>query len=281
MDDDRGRANVQSHGCRRAAGKPIAGDIGEAVGPGIAGVRRVGERTIGVQRQASVRWRAIAGQSGGKGQAVVIDILGQDTLGGAFRDGAVGLDPIGAGRRGRRRRPDVQRDRDGRPAAQAVAGYIGEAVGSRKAGDRRIGEGAIGVERQGSVGRPAIGRQRRRQGHAVVVDIIGQDALRGRLAQARARLDGIGVRHGGRSGRAHGQSDGGRGSAAGKVAGDIGEAVGADIAGGRRVGERTVGVQHQRAVRRPAIGGQRRAERQAVVVGVIGQHTLGGVHGQG
>ena len=72
----------------------------------------------------------------------------------------------------------------------------------------------------------------------------------------------------------HGQMDAGNIAVGAAVIGLVGEAVGAAVAGVRRVGERAVGVEPERAMRRA--GDQHGGERVAVGVGVVGQDALSG-----
>ena len=164
---------------------PVAGGVDEGVGDGFARaealyqrrgvVERVGVGAVGVQGQGSVK--PGLGNLGGERQGVVdIRVLRQrqgsrcgdlSVLGGRCGGCGDGRDVIGA--------PDGDGQGVGAGAAVPVRDGIGEHVGGGFSGPepldggrgvvQRIGVGAVGVQRQGSVRSVGVGQGR--EGHGV------------------------------------------------------------------------------------------------------------------
>src|SRR5204862_7083088 len=104
---------------------------------------------------------------------------------------------------------------------------------------------------------------------AVGVGVVGE-----RVAADGGVLGGdrrVVLRHRGIVHRGDVDADGGDIAVGHAVIGLVGEAVGAVVVGGRRVGERAVGVQRQAAV--GGAGDQHRAQGVAIGIGVVGQHV--------
>ena len=167
------------------AAMPVAGGVDEGVGDGFARaealyqrrgvVERVGVGAVGVQGQGSVK--PGLGNLGGERQGVVdIRVLRQrqgsrcgdlSVLGGRCGGCGDGRDVIGA--------PDGDGQGVGAGAAVPVRDGIGEHVGGGFSGPepldggrgvvQRIGVGAVGVQRQGSVRSVGVGQGR--EGHGV------------------------------------------------------------------------------------------------------------------
>lgn len=228
------------------------GAVGERVGEAVSAHkiaaagqrrRRVAERAVLVERQSAVR----RGAGDGHGQRVAVGIVveGQharrrhrqrlavaDVIGGTLPDGRL----IG----------DVDRHVGRRAGRGSVARRIREAVGADKSGVRCIGERAVGIQTE-----RAVGRRGRHAGHeriSLVAVVVGQHAAIDGHRQRMVVEHGVTVRRGHRRSVIHRQRHGGRRAGRAPFQRLIGEAVAPREAGRRRVAERAVGVQGQRAV---------------------------------
>ena len=258
---DRGHRDAD----RRGGATPLAvGEaVGEAVGAVEVGVRRIGEGAVGIGDNG-----AIGGPGrdrGAEGIAVGVLVVGQHVDGN--RRILVGGRRIvpGDGRRIRRLHRDA--DRGGSAPPLAVRDAVGEAVGARKTGIGRVGEGAAGIECDAAVGRP--GDQRWAERVAVDIAVVGQhDDGDRRALRGRHRVVG---RRGGVVDRGHRDAHRRGVGAAVPVRDAVGEAVGAVEVGVRRIGEGAVGIGDNHAIGRPGL--DRGAEGVAVDIAVVGQHV--------
>src|SRR6185312_12146721 len=250
--------------------------------------RRVAEAAVGAERQRAVG-RPLH-QRRGQRIAVDIAVVAKHAL-RRDRQGAVVIDLIAVGDRyggvvhRRDREGDGRRMRGG---AMAVERLVGEAVLAVVVGVGGVGECAVRVERQRSMGGPLdeFGGERPVVlvgGAAQRVAVVGEDgatfaavdderAILGEAVAVAGRDRGI-VHRGDRN-----RDRGGLGSGAQAVDRFVGEAVAAVVVGIRRVGEGAVRVQRERAVRRAL--DQRGRERAVVLAGgtvvevaVVGQQA--------
>src|SRR5204863_7236976 len=109
------------------------------------------------------------------GAAVHVEVVGQDAGGGDRQRRVLGGGvTVGDRHRGVIDRGDRQRD-GGHVAVQGpVAGRVSEGVAAVVVGRRRIGERAVGVQRQSAVGRAAD--QGGGEGVAIHVGVVAQHA---------------------------------------------------------------------------------------------------------
>ena len=243
--------------------------VGEAVGSVVVRRRRVGKAAVGVQRQCAVR--RPAHENGRQRVAVDVRVVAEHAW-RRHRQHGVFIRAVAVVDRHRRVVHGVNRNRHRRDVRveAAVVRLVGKAVGSVVVGGRRVGEAAVGVQRQ---------RAMRRTGHqnggdrcAVDIAVVAEHARRGHRQRGVLR-SGVAVvdcdrrivhgvdRH--RHCRDVRIESG--------VVRLVGETVRPVVVRRGRVGEGAVGVQRQRAVRRAAH--QDRGQRVAVDVGVVSEHT--------
>ncbi len=247
------------HSCRHAAGT-IADAISHGIGAVKVDIGDISQRAISVNGDGTMPSRC-----GGHRQTVAVHIAVVrqhiHRHRGVFRRGR------GVVHRHRRviDRGDGHRHRGRGGAAVAVADGIADSVAAVVVGRRGIGQGAVGVDHHRAVAGAGGGD---RQAVAVHIAVVGQHIHRhlgvfqrggGVVGRHRRVIDrGDGDRY--RTRRAGAQS----------VTDLIGNGVAAVVVGRRRVGQRTVGVDHHRAV-----SGRRRrhGQRITISIGVIRQHV--------
>ena len=226
----------------------IEGLIFEAVRAVVVRIRRISERPVTVQRQRAVGRTAI--QSCGQRIFVWIAVVGQHA-GRCYLQHFV-LEHAVAVVLGHRRIVDGLHDEShrGETGDGAIEGLIFEAVRAVVVRIRRISERPVTVQRQRAVGRTAI--QSCGQRIILRVSVVGQHA--GRLHRQHLVLVG-GVAVVGSHRRfvdlVHGDVNLGDIAFLGAIADLVFEAVVAVPVLIRRVGERPVAIQLQRAVERP------------------------------
>ena len=209
--------------------------------------RRVAEAAVRAEGQ-----RAIGGtthQDGCQRASVDVGVVGQHPGDGeGQRRVLIGAVAVVGGDRRVVHRGDGDHDRRHGGLRRAVARPVGEAVAPVEIGSRGVAEAAVGVQGQGTVGRPA--RQHRRQRCTVEVRIVAQYAGGGDR-QGRVFVGAVAVV--GRERRVVDTGDreadhGARGAAV-AVANRVSERVGAVVVGPRRIENRPVEVDRRRAVR--------------------------------
>ena len=251
--------------------------VGEAVGAGEAGIRRVGEGAVRIDHHRAV------GRVGELHPDVAAVRAGRVVA----RQVAVDRRVFGRGVAVVDRHRDVvarlDRDRRGRfgDVAVDVGDLVGEAVGAAEVGVRRIGEGAVRIDHHRAVGR--VG-----QLHPDVAAVGTRRVVAGQTRADRSVFGGrVGVVD--RQRNVIDGFDDDRRARFRDVAVDVGdlvrEAVGAGVTGIRRVGEGAVRIDHHRAVgrvgelhpdvaavgTRRVVAGQARRDRRAFAgaVGVV------------
>ncbi len=145
---------------RGTAGRVAVGRlVGEAVAAVEVGGRRVGEGAVAGELEGAVSGGGH--EHGGQRVLVGVGVVGQHA-GGRHAEHGVLVDRIAVVAGRRRRGGNGEGDRGGVAVTGAIVGLVGEAVGAEEAGVGRVGEGAVAVERDRTVGRAAEldGRER-------------------------------------------------------------------------------------------------------------------------
>src|SRR5262249_27668628 len=134
------RRDGEDHAGKAAGRGAVCGPVGEAVGAVEVEVRRVGERTVGVQGQ-----RAAAGaahEDGPEGIAVHIGVVGEHSGGGDDQHRVLGgAVSVAGGCRGIVHRGDGDADRGDVAVHGAVVGPVRKAVRAVIVRGRAVGEG--------------------------------------------------------------------------------------------------------------------------------------------
>ena len=238
----------------------IADRVGDRVGAVEIGIRHIGDRAVGVDRDGTVR-RNGAGHS--QRIAVDIGVVTQRSDGdrGVFRSG-------GGVRIGDRRivdRSHGHADGSGGETTVAIADGVGDRGGAVEIRGGREHDRPVGIDRHRPVGRCRAGHGQR---VAVGVAVVAQDVDRHRrVFVGRSRIvDGHrDVVH--RSDRDH--HDSGR-NAAVAVADLVGDGIGAVEIRIRHIGNGAVGIDRDRAIGRAGAGN---GQRVAIGIGIVRQHA--------
>ena len=265
------RGHGEGHGDGAAVEAPIVGPVREAVRRGFAAIVDVGERAVGAERQRAVGRMAQPDRS--QRIAIRIRIVAEHAR-GRQDERTTRAERIGVMHRRRRliRRGHGDRHRRHVRVEGAVVGLVGEAVSTGRTAVVRIREGPVDTQRQGAVARTA--ERNRGQGGAQFIRVVAQHAG-GRRAERPAPDDRVGVGHCHRRHTEAGHGDRHRRHVRiqGAVIRHIGETVMDNAEGvdeGRRVGERAVGIEHQRPLER--VGDLHRGQRAAGGASVVGEH---------
>ncbi|RJR95314.1 hypothetical protein CS559_03105 [Dickeya solani] len=254
------RRDAHRHGRGGGAAVAVADGVADGVAAVVVGGRRIGQRTVGVDHH-----RAVSGRRGGHRQAVAVHIavIRQhiDRHRRVFQRGGriIGRHRCIVHRRHR------DRHNSGGRAALTVADGVADGVAAVVVGRRRIGQRAVGVNDYRAVS-GAGGSHRQRI--AVHIAVVRQHIHRHRRVFCGGRR--VVDRHRCIVHRRDGHRYRTRRAGAQSVTDLIGNGVAAVVVGGRRIGQRTVGVDHHCAV--PGAG-RCHGQRITIGIGIIGQHV--------